>query len=225
MSEIVDTDEAWSFFESLEDSYFRSPVSAGIPLTYESALEDLLIKVKENRIITEQCDRAVKEKLWSSQKREVTAMPTASAAVRAKNKLAERVGEGKNYAAIIPVEKSWVGNLNGSLFANGAGRCTTRTEGSDMGFPSSAADYMNVKRSLGHELIRVPSATCFLRAGTLSRRVGIKKRALLILDTSATLVDGSIVMCHLDERCACCGCGFILVRGRKSWTDQKSPNR
>ena len=32
-------------------------------------------------------------------------MATASAAVRAKNKLAERVGEGKNYAAIIPVEK------------------------------------------------------------------------------------------------------------------------
>lgn len=32
-------------------------------------------------------------------------MATASAAVRVKNKLAERVGESKNYAAIIPVEK------------------------------------------------------------------------------------------------------------------------
>ncbi|EPM3033800.1 ORF6N domain-containing protein [Enterobacter hormaechei] len=105
MSKIVDTDEAWSFFERLEDSYFRPVASAGIPLTYEAALEDLLSKVKENRIITEQRDRAVKEKLWISEKREVTAMATASAAVRAKNKLAERVGEGKNYAAIIPVEK------------------------------------------------------------------------------------------------------------------------
>lgn len=105
MSKIVDTDEAWSFFECLEDSYFRPSASAGIPLTYEAALEDLLSKVKENRIITEQRDRAVKEKLWISEKREVTAMATASAAVRAKNKLAERVGEGKNYAAIIPVEK------------------------------------------------------------------------------------------------------------------------
>lgn len=105
MSKIVDTDEAWSFFERLEDSYFRPSSSAGIPLTYEAALEDLLSKVKENRIITEQRDRAVKEKLWISEKREVTAMATASAAVRAKNKLAERVGEGKNYAAIIPVEK------------------------------------------------------------------------------------------------------------------------
>lgn len=105
MSKIVDTDEAWSFFERLEDSYFRPSASAGIPLTYEAALEDLLSKVKENRIITEQRDRAVKEKRWISEKREVTAMATASAAVRAKNKMAERVGEGKNYAAIIPVEK------------------------------------------------------------------------------------------------------------------------
>lgn len=105
MSKIVDTDEAWNFFERLEDSYFRPAMIAAIPLTYEAALEDLLTKVKENRIVTEQRDRAVKEKLWISEKREVTAMATASAAVRAKNKLAERVGEGKNYAAIIPVEK------------------------------------------------------------------------------------------------------------------------
>lgn len=105
MSKIVDTDEAWSFFERLEDSYFRPSATVGIPLTYEAALEDLLSKVKENRIITEQRDRAVKEKFWISEKREVTAMATASAAVRAKNKLAERVGEGRNYAAIIPVEK------------------------------------------------------------------------------------------------------------------------
>ncbi|HBK4815944.1 ORF6N domain-containing protein [Citrobacter freundii] len=105
MSKVVDTDEAWSFFERLEDSYFRPAPSVVVPLTYETALEELLAKVKENRIIAEQRDRAVKEKRWISEKREVTAMATASAAVRAKNKLAERIGEGKNYAAIIPVEK------------------------------------------------------------------------------------------------------------------------
>lgn len=105
MSKIVDTDEAWSFFECLEDSYFRPAPVIGIPLNYEAALEELLVKVKENRIIAEQRDRAVKEKLWISEKREVTAMVTASVAVREKNKLAERLGEGKNYAAIIPVEK------------------------------------------------------------------------------------------------------------------------
>lgn len=105
MSKIIDTDEAWIFFERLEDSYFRPAAVTGIPLTYEAALEDLLTKVKENRIVTEQRDRAVKEKRWISEKREVTAMTTASIAVREKNKLAERIGEGKNYAAIIPVEK------------------------------------------------------------------------------------------------------------------------
>lgn len=105
MSKIIDTDEAWYFFERLEDSYFRPAPISGIPLTYEEALEDLLAKVKENRIITEQRDRAVKEKRWISEKREVTAMTTASIAVRERNNLAERLGEGKNYAAIIPVEK------------------------------------------------------------------------------------------------------------------------
>lgn len=69
-----------------------------------------------------------------------------------------------------------------------------------MGFPSPAADYMDEKISLDHELIRVPSATYFLRAATESRREAIKKGALLILDTSATPVDGSLVMCHLDEK-------------------------
>ncbi|MEI2682696.1 ORF6N domain-containing protein [Erwinia aphidicola] len=105
MSKIVDTDEAWNFFERMEESYFRPAPTLGIPLTYEAALEDLLLKVKENRVVTEQRDRAVKEKLWIAEKREVTAMVTASVAVREKNKLAERIGEGRKFAAIIPVEK------------------------------------------------------------------------------------------------------------------------
>jgi len=105
MSKIVDTDEAWNFFERMEESYFRPAPTLGIPLTYEAALEDLLLKVKENRVVTEQRDRAVKEKLWIAEKREATAMATASVAVREKNKLAERMGEGRKFAAIIPVEK------------------------------------------------------------------------------------------------------------------------
>lgn len=105
MSKIVDTDEAWSFFERLEDSYFRPTPVVGIPLTYEAALEDLLIKVKENRIITEQRDRAVKEKVWIAEKREATAMATASAAVRKKNELAAKLGECSKFATIKAVER------------------------------------------------------------------------------------------------------------------------
>ncbi|WP_420028343.1 DNA repair protein [Kosakonia cowanii] len=66
--------------------------------------------------------------------------------------------------------------------------------------PSPAADYMDEKISLDHELIRVPSATYFLRAAAESRHEAIKKGALLILDMWARPVDGSIVMCHLGER-------------------------
>ncbi|EBG0082153.1 ORF6N domain-containing protein [Salmonella enterica subsp. enterica] len=105
MSKIVDTDEAWSFFERLEDSYFRPATAVGIPLTYEAALEDLLAKVKENRVITEQRDRAVKEKLWISEKREATAMATASAEKRKANALAEKLGECKKHATIKAVQR------------------------------------------------------------------------------------------------------------------------
>ncbi|KAB1061091.1 ORF6N domain-containing protein [Cronobacter sakazakii] len=105
MSKIVDTDEAWSFFERLEDAYFRPQAKSILPETYEQALEDLLLKVKENRLLEQQRDRAVKEKLWIAEKREATAMATASVAVRQRNKLAERLGESRSYAAIIPVEK------------------------------------------------------------------------------------------------------------------------
>lgn len=105
MSKIVDTDEAWSFFERLEDSYFRPQVATGLPMTYEQALEDLLVKVKENRILAEQRDHAIETKAWIGEKREATAMATASVAVRQKNALAEKIGESKKHAAIIPVEK------------------------------------------------------------------------------------------------------------------------
>ncbi|HEN3447702.1 TPA: ORF6N domain-containing protein [Yersinia enterocolitica] len=105
MSKIVDTDEAWDFFERMETAYFHPRQNVGIPLTYEQALEDLLVKVKENRIITEQRDQAIVTKAWIGKKREATSMATASVAVREKNKLAERLGESKKHAAIIPVEK------------------------------------------------------------------------------------------------------------------------
>jgi len=103
MSKIVDTDEAWGFFERLEDSYFH-PRSSALPQTYEQALEDLLAKVKENRLLAEQRDHAVRTKAWIGEKREATAMATASAAVREKNKLAETVGACRKHATITAVE-------------------------------------------------------------------------------------------------------------------------
>lgn len=105
MSKIVDTDEAWNFFERLEDSYFRPAPSSSMPMTYEEALEDLLHKVKENRLLEQQRDRAVKEKCWISEKREATAMATASAEKRKANALADKLGECKKHATIKAVQR------------------------------------------------------------------------------------------------------------------------
>lgn len=105
MSKIIDTDEAWSFFERLEDSYFRPRQSATLPLSYEDALEDLFSKVKENRILTEQRDRAIETKAWIGERREATAMATASAEKRKANALAEKLGECKKYATIKAIQR------------------------------------------------------------------------------------------------------------------------
>lgn len=103
MSKIVDTDEAWSFFERLEDSYFRPQPTTALPVSYEQALEDLLAKVKENRILTEQRDHAIETKAWIGEKREATAMATASVEKRRANALAEKLGECKKHATIKAV--------------------------------------------------------------------------------------------------------------------------
>lgn len=105
MSKIVDTDEAWSFFEKLEESYFRPPTGPVLPVSYEQALENLLVKVKENRILAEQRDRAIETKAWIGEKREATAMATASVAVRQKNALADKLGECAKHATIKAVER------------------------------------------------------------------------------------------------------------------------
>lgn len=100
MSKIVDTDAAWAFFERLEDSYFRPRETLALPQTYEQALESLLAQVKETRQVAEQRDRAVKERLWIGQKREATAMATASVAVREKNQATPRTlpaGQQRTY--------------------------------------------------------------------------------------------------------------------------------
>lgn len=106
MSKIVDTDEAWSFFERLEDSYFRPQAASTLPLSYEQALEDLLSKVKENRILAEQRDHAIETKAWIGEKREATAMATASVEKRRANALAEKLGECKKHATIKAVQRA-----------------------------------------------------------------------------------------------------------------------
>ena len=67
-------------------------------------------------------------------------------------------------------------------------------------FPSPAADYREDAISLDREFVKKPSATFFLRQTETSWREGIKKGALLIMDTSLKPVDGSLVICHLNGK-------------------------
>ena len=67
-----------------------------------------------------------------------------------------------------------------------------------MGFPSPAADYVEERISLDKRLIAHPSATYMMIAGTTYLRAGIMKGAMLIVDSSLTPKDGSLLVCTLD---------------------------
>lgn len=67
-----------------------------------------------------------------------------------------------------------------------------------MGFPSPAADYIEERISLDKRLIAHPSATYLMIAGTTYLRAGIMKGAMLIVDSSLTPKDGSLLVCAVD---------------------------
>ncbi|HBL4691250.1 LexA family transcriptional regulator [Citrobacter sedlakii] len=68
-----------------------------------------------------------------------------------------------------------------------------------MGFPSPAADYVEQRISLDETLISKPSATYFMRAGQTYWREGIMSGALLVVDSSLTPFDGSLLVCSVDN--------------------------
>lgn len=67
-----------------------------------------------------------------------------------------------------------------------------------MGFPSPAADYVEKRISLDEKLISRPNSTYFMRAGNTYYREGIVKDALLVVDSSLSPCDGSLLVCSTD---------------------------
>ncbi|EMK0351404.1 LexA family transcriptional regulator [Citrobacter amalonaticus] len=67
-----------------------------------------------------------------------------------------------------------------------------------MGFPSPAADYVEHRMSLDEKLIPHQSSTYFMRSGYTYWKEGIMNGALLIVDSSLTPCDGSLLICRLD---------------------------
>jgi len=76
-----------------------------------------------------------------------------------------------------------------------------------MGFPSPAADYEEQRISLDKLLIQRPTSTYFVKASETSYRDGVMKDALLVVDSSASPCDGSIVVCAVRGE-------FTLMRYR-----------
>ncbi len=75
----------------------------------------------------------------------------------------------------------------------------TRTEGYDVGFPSLAADYIDHRISLDEKFIDHPASTYFMRSGQTYWREGIMSGALLVVDSSLTPFDGSLLVCSVDN--------------------------
>ncbi|NBM98601.1 ORF6N domain-containing protein [Proteus sp. G2660] len=104
-AKILETDQAWDFFELLEDTYFGTRKDNTLPSNYIEALENLLKAEKEKAVIAAERDHAIETKAWIGNKRQATSMATASKAVREKNRLAEKLGESKKHATVLAVEK------------------------------------------------------------------------------------------------------------------------
>ncbi|HEM8291494.1 TPA: ORF6N domain-containing protein [Providencia stuartii] len=104
-AKMLETDQAWDYFELLEETYFTSRKNSGLPVNYIEALENLLQSEKEKAVIAAERDHAVETKAWIGKRREATSMATASKAVREKNRLAEKLGESKKHATVLSVEK------------------------------------------------------------------------------------------------------------------------
>ncbi|EJD6500630.1 ORF6N domain-containing protein [Providencia rettgeri] len=104
-AKMLETDQAWDYFELLEETYFTSRKNSRLPVNYIEALENLLQSEKEKAVIAAERDHAVETKAWIGHKREATAMATASKAVREKNALAAKIGESKKHATVLSVEK------------------------------------------------------------------------------------------------------------------------
>ncbi|HAU5593146.1 TPA: LexA family transcriptional regulator [Citrobacter amalonaticus] len=68
-----------------------------------------------------------------------------------------------------------------------------------MGFHIPASDYAVERLSLDSKLIPRPTSTYMMQSAETIWRVGIMKGAMLVVDCAATPVDGSIVVCQLND--------------------------
>lgn len=121
-------DLAWEVQEQLVERYFRpAPAPApALPTDYITALEHLLASKRSEQLALEQRDEAVRTKAEIGNRREATAMATASAAVRRAQQLQEQLGLGTRQASVVAVEKATGRNFGTAGYVPLRKWCTER---------------------------------------------------------------------------------------------------
>ncbi len=77
--------------------------------------------------------------------------------------------------------------------------CPYAEEGISAGFPSPAADHIDIAIDLNKELIKNPSSTFFGRVkGDSMQDIGIEEGDLLVIDKSIEPINGKIAVCFID---------------------------
>ncbi len=119
-AKILDTDQAWNVFEQLEDCYFATKSQSGfelaIPQNLPSALRAYADQVEQNLIIAKERDHAIATKAEIGERREATAMATASKFKRENESLKQKLGESTTFAAVATINsklKTNFGNKEG----------------------------------------------------------------------------------------------------------------
>jgi hypothetical protein len=88
------------------EQQIRQPAAIALPQDYIEALEHLLIAKKSEQVAIAERDHAIATKAQIGNRREATAMATASAAVKKVKRLEGELGRNQKHATIIAVERA-----------------------------------------------------------------------------------------------------------------------
>ncbi|ELD4017627.1 ORF6N domain-containing protein [Salmonella enterica] len=122
-AKMLETDQAWNYFNDLTEFYFSYREVAALPAPSELSRLDILkmaIESEEGRLaaetrveeVTTERDEAIRAKSRISRKREASALGKLSAATRRCRNLEEQLGESTRHATIIKVEKATGGEFD-----------------------------------------------------------------------------------------------------------------
>ncbi|EAA5550922.1 ORF6N domain-containing protein [Salmonella enterica subsp. enterica] len=109
-AKMLETDQAWNYFNDLTEFYFSYREATSLPAPAELSRLEILkmaIESEEGRLAEkERADHAERTKAQISRKREASALGKLSAATRRCRALEEQLGESEKHATITKVEKA-----------------------------------------------------------------------------------------------------------------------